>query len=354
MDRPHAPTPRRRSLARAAGRVLTSPAVSTALAFAAGTLALLAIARAAARTLLATTRDQLSHAGDEGAVTRATTAASAVPLDVVAIAAPIAIAAMSGALLGHAAVARGLWIPIRTVRGAPATGADATSASERAGDAAVSLLRAAVVTAAGIGVFLAALPGLSALTARAGDAAGGRTGVTTGDGAHAIASASSGAAPLASAFGAVAGATLAAIAIAALATAVLELAVRHRRLGRAIAMTDRELRDDTRDAHGDPAVRRHRRAARDDDRALLTGARVVVVGDALAVAIAWPAGDRPHPLRIARALDARRLLTAARAARTPIVADATLAVTLAASPRTVPDDALPAVAALLAAVGVRA
>ena len=322
MDRPHPPTPRRRALARDSGRVLTSPAWTASLALAAGTLAAIVAAPGIGRALAAHARTSLAHAADPDALARATAAATRLPTVALTAALPIALAAALGAVLGQAVVARGLWIPLRTVRGAPSDGAEPATVGGRLADATLGLVRAAILVATGALVVVAALPDLAALSSAAQ-------------------------------LGAVAGSALATLAIAAVATSTLELVVRQRRLAGHLAMTDRELRDDARAVHGDPAIRRHRQHARDDDRAVVAGARVVIAGDALAVAIVWQAGDRPRPARIGRGLDARRVTAAARQARVPVVADAGLARALADAPAAVPDGSLAALAAVLAAVGVR-
>lgn len=301
--------------------MLTSPAWTASLALAAATVAAIVVAHGVARTLVATTRDRLAHAADPDALDRATAAATALPHTVLTLALPLAIAAALGAVLGQAVIARGLWIPLRTVRGAPSTGADADTAGGRGAEATLGVVRAAILGTIGAVVVIGALPDLAARSSAA----------------H---------------LGAIAGSALSTLAIAAVATSTLELIARHRRLARGLAMTERELRDDARERHGDPAVRRQRHHARDDDRAIVADARVVIAGDAVAVAVTWRTGDRPRPGRIGRGLDARRVLAAARQARVPIVADHALAATLAAAPAAVPDTALAAVAAVLAAVGV--
>ena len=321
MDRPHAPTQRRRDRARAAGRVLTSPAATSAIALGAGLAAAAVALTATARAIVGTTRDQLAHATDDGAAARASHAAAALPLDVLALVAPVLAAAAAGALLGHAALARGLWLPRRDVPGAPATGAEPATAGERAIEATLGVVRTLALFAVAAAVVIARLPALATLPA---------------DGT-------------ARALAAIAGSAVVTVAIAAVALSLVELAWRHHRLSRSLAMTTREWRDELRDTSGDPQLRRALRAARHDDRDALVGARVVVHGDAVTVAIGWEPGALPRVVRRGRALDARRLLSAARAAAVPIVADAMLAEALATAGHV---DAAhqPAVAAVLAAV----
>jgi flagellar biosynthetic protein FlhB len=320
MERPHAPTPRRRDRARAAGRVLTSPAATSALALGAGVAAAAIAITATAGAVVRTTRDQLAHATDDDATARATHAAAALPLDVLALVAPVLAATVAGALLGHAALARGLWLPRREVRGAPSTGAEPATAGQRAVEASLGVVRTLALTAVATAVVIARLPALAALPA---------------DGT-------------ARATAALAGSAVATVAIAAVALSLLELAWRHHRLTRSLAMTTREWREDARETGGDPQLRRAIRAAQHDDRDALAGARVVLHGDAVTVALGWEPGSLPRVVRRGRALDARRLLTAARAARVPIVADALLAEDLATAGHVAPKHE-PAVAALLAA-----
>ncbi|MEZ4400541.1 MAG: EscU/YscU/HrcU family type III secretion system export apparatus switch protein [Kofleriaceae bacterium] len=323
MDRPHPPSPRRRALARAAGRVLTSPAAVAALALGAGVVATIGVVASSAEAVAAVTRARLAHATDDGAVAGAGAALAAVPFQVLALAAPIVIAAAAGALLAQGALARGLWIPTRTLAGAPTVGAEPATAGQRTVEALLALGRAAILLAVAAAALVGRLPALAS---------------TAGGPGRALLGA--------------AGATMATVAIAAVVLALVEIGWRAYRLRQALAMTTREWRDDARASGGDPHARRALRGARVDDRALVATARVVVLGDELAVALAWQPAARPTVARVGRDLAARRLVAAARAARVPLVADATLATALAAGAGAIADAQLPAVADLLAAVGV--
>ena len=317
----HPPTPRRRALARSAGRVLTSPAATAGLALGLGTIAMLVVVGGSADALVASTRAQLASAGDGDAATAAA-AAQTLPRSVLALVAPIAIAAAVGAIAGSAVLARGLWIPIRTVRGAPSAGAEPTTAGGRALEAVIGLVRTGLLFAVAGAVVIARLPVIAAATDR---------------GAALVMTATS---------------ALATVAIAAVAVSVLEVAGRWLRLERSLAMTDRERRDEVRDTSGDPAARRARRDRERSDRTLVAHARVVVVGDELAIAIGWQPGLAPRIVARGRRLDARRIVAAARASQVPIVADAALAERLSGG--AIAAETLAPIAALLAAAGVSA
>lgn len=307
--------------------MLVSPAGAAALALTAGTAATIAVVAGVARELTATTRAQLAHAADDGGVARAIDGAGRLPLATLTIVAPIAVAAALGGLIGQAVLARGLWVPRREVRGAPATGAEAATVGERAGEAALTVARALLVLGVAIAVTVARLPRLASLATTPAPAAGAWLGLV-----------------------ATAAATA---AVAAVATSLIDVAWRYHRLRRSLAMTTREWREDAREASGDPRWKRAARDAQRDDRALVADARVVIAGDAVAVALGWQPGGPPRVTHRGRGLAARRLRNAARAARIPLHADPALAARLAGG-AAVPDDALPAVAELLAACGVTA
>lgn len=307
--------------------MLTSPAATSAVALGAGLAAAVAVVTASAARVVASTRAALAHATDDGGADRARAAAAAVPLELLAAAAPIAVAAAVGALLAQGVLARGLWQPTRTVRGAPTTGAEPSTARTRAAEAAIALVRTLALIAVAVAVVVARLPALAELAPRPAGAA--------------------------SALLALAASAAATVAIAAIALAVLEVAWRHHLLARSLAMTTREWRDDAREAIGDPNVRQAQRAAGRDDRAVVAGARALVVGDRLAVAVGWQPGTTPRVVATGRDLASRRLIAAARAAALPIVVDADLAARLAVG-AAIPDDALATVAEVLAAAGAAA
>lgn len=302
--------------------MLTSPALVAAVSVAAGLGATLALAGAAARALTAATARQLADAAAPGR--DAAAAAQDLPGTVLAYGAPIAIVAAAAALLVQGALARGLWLPWRDVPGAPSVGADPATAGQRASEAALAVARTAALLVVAVAAAAAALSPLARLGAH--------------DGA---------------ALAAIVGRALATVAIAAVALAVLEVAVRWRRLEGHLAMTERERRAENKEQSGDPGVRQARRAARADDRQVLADARVVVVGEDDAVAIGWRPGAPPRRVAHGRGLDARRIVAAARGRAVPIVADGALAMRLAAGPA-IADAELAPLAAVLAAVGVSA
>lgn len=299
--------------------MLVSPALNAALALTAGLAAALTLAAVGARAAIDLARTSLSQAAAGAAPDDA---ATALPMTVLAVTAPIAIAAAAAALLGQVAAARGLWIPRREVRGAPGAGADPTTAGQRAAEAAIALVRVAILLAVAASATASALEPL----ARAG----------ADPAAHL----------------AIVGRAVATVAIAAVAVAALELVVRWRRLEGNLAMTDAERRAEQRELSGDPRLRAARRAARADERIELGQARVVIVADDAAVAIGWRPGAAPHRLVRGRGLVARRISAAARAVQVPLVADAALAEALHDAEEL--DAHLPALAAVLAAIGVSA
>jgi flagellar biosynthesis protein FlhB len=290
-----------------------------AISIAAGFAAVVIAIGGVAVQLAARTRTLLATASDGDVAHHAVERAHGVIASVALAAIPIAMAAAVGALIGHIAIARGLWIPVRAVPGAPSSGAEASTVGQRLADTILSLGRAALLLAVAAIAIVAGLPRL----AGASDATALLTSITS---------------------------VLATVASAAIVVALTDVAWRYVRWQRSLQMTEREHRDELREMTGDPAMRRRLRAARHDDRAIVTGARVVIVDDQLAVAIGWRVGDRPHPVRIARGLESRRLIAAARITRIPIVADATLAHDLASSQYAVPEHAIARVAHVLAAI----
>jgi flagellar biosynthetic protein FlhB len=301
VDRPFAPSPRRRALARAAGLVLVSPAWTAAIAVAAGIASIAAAATFTAGALTERTRTTLAGAADGDPVARATsTGAAAWAADVLAAAAPLLLACAAGAVVATAALARGIFVPSRRVRGAPALD-DAPVT-----DAGLELARAAAVGAVAVGFVLAHLAPIAALTGHgAGSLAAALRALALGAAAHAVA--------------------------AAVLVAVLDAIVRHQRLAAALRMTAREARDDAREAGHDPQRRRRLRDARAaDPRERLRDASALLVGGDAVVAVRWtPGAAAPTVIAAGRGLDGRQLIAAARHRGVPALADDALAEALA-------------------------
>jgi flagellar biosynthesis protein FlhB len=138
---------------------------------------------------------------------------------------------------------------------------------------------------------------------------------------------------------------VATLAIALVAIGAVDAIVRHLELAAGLRMTAAEQREDLRQAGLDPRWRR--RAGRDE----LTGATLLVLGDGVAVAIAWDPHRRPVPARVAtgRDADATRLLGLARRDRVPVHRDPALASALAGI-GPVDEAAWPRLAEIVAAV----
>ncbi len=324
MDRRLPPSARRVALARKAGLVLESPAWTAAVALAAAVAATAAALVTGARLLLSLARTTLATAAEPGAAARARAFdVSGVLVDLGAIVAPIVIAAAVGGLVAGAALARGLFVPRRDVRGAPAAPAGLGGAAT---DAVLAVVRAAILLAVGASFVLGHLVGLTRLAAAAPTA-------------------------IAHAAGAFAIAALAHLAAAAVALAALDVVVRHRRLATALRMTDREARDERRESAGDPGMRqRQRRAHGPDPRDRVALATMVLVGARSAAAIRWRTGVlAPDVVATAAGLAAHALVAAARHRGVPIFADEDLAA-LPAGPVAAAHQ--PRVVAVLAALGL--
>lgn len=312
--RPFPPSPRRRALAHAAGLTPASPLLvgAAALGATAATSAILA------RDAVATLRAYLAAACDG----HATLHAAALPHALATVTAPLLALAAVAAIAAHLAQTRGLWLPRRRIEGAPAT-------PRRRG--LYDLLAAIVVGATTFAWLWLTAPRLAALAT----------------------------APPAQAALAVA-AFVATLAIAVLALGTLDALLRHAALGNALAMTAEQKRQDERLSAADPRWRARRlevaradgrartpRAAPDardrapfdardrapfDPRDLVAAASLLLVGDDLAVAIAYDPVRHPTPTRLAigRGPAATQLLAHARRQALPIHRDASLAAALAA------------------------
>jgi flagellar biosynthesis protein FlhB len=240
-------------------------------------VAIFASARAA-RTALG---DSVAAACDG----RATLAPSSVTAVVLTVAAPVVGICALAALAAHFAQTRRLWAPRRRVTGAP-------SQPKRRG--LLDLAAGVAVAAVGLGWLWIAAPGLARLIA--------------------ILDPLTAAATLLGGLGV-------ALVVAWIVAGAIDAISRHVALSGALAMTPAEKREDDRLASIDQRWRRRRAEPE------LAGATLVVLGDDVAVAIAWDPVRRPIPARIAAGRGARatQLLGLARRHRIPVHRDNELA-----------------------------
>ena len=154
--------------------------------------------------------------------------------------------------------------------------------------------------------------------------------------------------------GALVAGALATFAIAWAALGVLDALVRHAAHAHALRMTAHDKREDDRLAGPDPRWRAHRaRLARGASAVeTIAGATVLVLGDDLAVAVAWDPLRRPVPTTMAAGRGARatQLLGLARRHRIPIHRDPRLAGALADTAGPIPERHWPRLAELVAAL----
>jgi flagellar biosynthesis protein FlhB len=309
--RPFPPSPRRRALARQAGLSAASPLLVGAAGAGAAAAASVMLARAAATTI----GDWITAACDG----RASLAPSSLPRAVLSLALPLLGIVAVIAIAAHLAQTRALWLPRRRIEGAPAL------PPRRTAGAAFELASATVIGVTAFAWLWLTAPRL----ARA---------ASLDDTAAAIA------------------AFLATLAIAWLALGALDALLRHAALGTALSMTAQEKREDDRLAAADPRWRAYRaKLTRSDDNAALrdamAAAAVLVLGDAVAVAIAWDPIRQPVPASTAtgRGPRATQLLGLARRFAVPVHRDAPLAAQLVAG-GTVPEPLWPRLAEIVAAV----
>jgi flagellar biosynthesis protein FlhB len=330
------PSPRRRALAQQAGLHAASAWLVGAAAGAATLAALGAVGEAILHRLAAALT-----AACRG---RADLPVAALPGAVLAAALPIFGAAAIAALIVHVAQTRALWLPRRRIAGAPALEAGAGARARRA---AGSLVAAGGIGGAAFAWLWRAAPHLAALVA-----------IEPVAPVAPVAPAAPIAASLATsrllADTAALLAQLAAVLVAAWAVlGVLDVLVRHAALARALAMTAAEKRQDDRLAGADPRWRARRAAVLRGGRAAdaIAGASLVLLGDDVAVAIAWDPVHRPIPIRTAtgRGPRATQLLGLARRHRIAVHRDPALAAALVAGDGPVPEPHWPRLAEIVAA-----
>jgi flagellar biosynthesis protein FlhB len=314
-ERKHAPTPRRLREAYARGE---RPVGRTLIGGASIAAAALALERWGAGLI-----DALSHAvlhacdvGDSVAPSLALLALD----EVVSASVPIVTSIVGVSVLVGAAQAGGVLAPgavaARAERLDPARGLGRLFSLERLGEIAWSLLVLVVILGVTTATLRESLRGVLALSAA--------------DGAH-----------LGRAMGALSTTLLWRGGLALVVLGAAELGWRRWRAWRELHMTDEELRKETRDDEGDPAIERARErvrreiAAQDASERASEAALVVHDGDRLAVAIGWDGEDAHVPTidAIGRDALATRMLDAALRAEVPTCDDAELAALLADTTR---------------------
>jgi len=304
--RPFPPSPRRRALARQTGLSAASPLLVGAAGAGAAAAASVMLARAAASTLGA----WIAAACDG----RASLVPGSLPHAVLSLALPLLGIVAVIAIAAHLAQTRAIWLPRRRIEGAPALPARRTAA------AAFELASATVIGVTAFAWLWLTAPRL----ARA---------ASIDDAAAALA------------------AFLATVAIAWLALGALDALLRHAALGNALSMTAQEKREDDRLAAADPRWRAYRaKLARSPSDAMAT-ATVLVLGDDLAIAIAWDPVHQPVPVRVSsgRGPRATQLLGLARRFGIAVHREHELADKLAGN-GPVPEPQWPRLAEIVAAV----
>jgi flagellar biosynthesis protein FlhB len=309
--RPFPPSARRLGLAHKAGLTAASPVVVGALACAAAIAAVVTVGRAAAAQL----GDWIAAACDGHAALNPDRAA----ISVLELALPVIATAALVACIAHVAQTRALWLPLRKLSDAPVL---ETSAVRRAS---LDLASAAAIGAVAFGWLWIMAPRVAAL---------------------AIAPIASGALLIAS--------FVVALAIAWVAIGTFDALLRRAELARSLAMTKAEKREDDRMAAADPRWRA-KRAAIARGPAIseaVASAALIVLGDDIAIAIAWDPMRQPIPLRTASGRSARatQMLGLARRHRIAVHRDRELASALVDSEGAVPDRYWGRLAEIVAAV----
>jgi type III secretion system FlhB-like substrate exporter len=262
------------------------------------------------------------------------------------------------AIVAHVIQTRGLWLPRRRVDDAPAVDAGAGARTRRA---AFEVASGIAIGGVALGWLWWAAPRIARLPQLAltnqDDPTRATTAATIGIGPAAV--------------GALALSALAAFAIAWVAIGVLDALWRHFEVAGALRMTPRERREDERLSAADPRWRAlrarlareprrgSRKATQDgtggqpagDARTLLAGATVLLLGDDVAVAIAFDPIRQPIPTRTAvgRGVRATQLLALARRERLPIHREPNLVTALADATGLVPETQWARLAEIVAA-----
>ncbi len=315
--RPFAASARRRALARASGLTAASPIVVGALAWIGAVVAMLVFGRAIAAGLATWVARACSASHPEPVPSM-----SAITGDVLAFILPIAIAAAVGAVVAHLAQTRGLWLPRRQLRGAPALDTSRTQ------HASLGLLGALAIGGLTLAWLWAVAPRL------------GRLVETPTAGVRMLI------------------AFVATLGTAWIVLGTLDGLLRRAEFERSLRMTAAEKREDERMAGADPRWRAERaRFTRGPSvRDAVAGASVVLLGDGVAVAVAWDPVRRPVPVRTASGRDARatQILGLARRHGIAVHRDPELALALVDGEGPVPEATWARLAEIIAATARRA
>jgi type III secretion system FlhB-like substrate exporter len=278
----------------------------------------------------------------------------AAPL-VLELVAPLLAAIALVAFIVHVAQTRAVWLPRRRVPGAPAL------APARTRHATFEIAGASIVGLVALGWLWTTAPRLAGLFAlplagepASADAAGPLGSILERGASFAPTFDRLASSPIVVAVGSAIASFAAAVAIAWLALAVLDALARHFELAHALAMTTAEKREDDRLAAVDPRwrARRLELARGPSAREAVARSTLLLLGDDVAVAIAYDARRQPVPLRTItgrRAL-ATQLIGLARRHRIAVHRDPGLAAALADGEGPVPDTHWPRLAEILAAV----
>jgi flagellar biosynthesis protein FlhB len=311
--RPFPPSPRRLALARRAGLSAASPTLVGAVAAIAALVAAIAVARAAV-TLIG---DWIAAACGG----RAMLSPAQLPMAVIELAAPVGGAAALAAIVAHVAQTRALWFPRRRAPGAPIL---VRGAPQRLARTAFDQCATIALGLAAFGWLWTTAPRMPVLLAE----------------------------PLAA--GAAIASLVATLAIAWITIGVVDTLFRRAELARALAMTTAEKREDDRLAAADPRWRAQQLSIMRGPAVGEAVARsaVVLLGDDIAVAIAWDPTRQPVPLRTAvgRRARATQLVGLARRHHVAVHRDHELARTLADAEGPVPEAHWSRVAEIIAAV----
>jgi flagellar biosynthetic protein FlhB len=340
-DKPFPPSARRLALARQAGLTAASPVLVAGLAAAAVAIVVVTVAGSGS-ALGEAVRSACTFGGGGGTgaagfggvgsggsgssgaggvITAGGASLAALlnlPRTVLTFAAPILVAAALAALVAHLVQTRTLWLPRRRIDHAPALD---RGPAARTRSAAFDLLAVVVCGAVAFAWLWLLAPRIARLVELEPHA-------------------------MLVAFGALGASLVATIACTWIAIGVLDALARHLELGNALAMTTTEKREDDRLSSADPRWARQRALAAGDASSeglalsnAVAACAVVILGDDLAVAIAWDATRRPIPTRVAigRRARATQLVGLARRHRIAVHRDPALARALGDGEGPVPD-----------------
>jgi flagellar biosynthesis protein FlhB len=338
--RPFPPSVRRAALARAAGLHAASPTLVGAIACAVAVIAIIALGRAAAVRLGAWVVAACESPARLADTPPGGLDLAGLPRAVLELAVPLLAAIALASIVAHLVQTRAVWLPRRRLPGAP------SPEPRRVRRALFDLLAALVIGAVTVGWLWTMAPRLAA----------------------SIGTPLAGAALIAS--------LLAALAIAWVALGTGDALVRTAELAGALRMSHADKREDDRLSGADPRWRARRaQLAREkrpriskkpgatdtllvlgtDVASAVAGSSALLLGDGVAVAIAWDPTYRPVPAAtaIGRGAHTTQLLGLARRHAIAVHRDHELASALAAMVGPLPESAWPRLAEIIAATGGR-